>query len=305
MKHVWIVKKDSSTMLFYHSYNNIPFKAILVSGLLSAMNSFSEIEIQKRGIQSINMHDLKWVYFNDPEHNLLLIGADSRKSNANVMRARLSVIDTIFIQKYQISPKFWDQTAIDLDLFIDFAEVLDELSIEWKIADKSLDLGKILDLLRIFQKCILKICNFIETHIHGKKYRRLLFDLHSNSPRLKERYGNYVNTRAFEVLELFIPKINLSEEKIIFNSSLGHNIIQSNPKIGLEESLLKAVYYMIFQQFIQSIKEILTNPEEKLTWFQFLQEEIMPFLLRKWDYLSDLGVLRDLLKIFYSNILED
>ncbi len=300
MKHVWIVKKDSSTMLFYYSYNNTPFKAILVSGLLSAMNSFSEIEIQKRGIQSIDMYDLRWVYLNDPKHNLLLIGADDRDSNANVMQARLAVINSMFIEHYNITSEFWDYSAIDLDIFLDFGAVLEELSIEWQIADKSMDLAKILDLLRIFQNIILILCDYIKNNIKGANYRRLLFDLHQNSPHLKERYGNYVNHKAFEVLELFLPKIDMVIEQIVFHPSDGQNILQSNPKIGLEYSMVKEIFYIIFRQFVNSIKEVSKKQPEQVSWYNFLNAQIMPFFLRQWDYLLNLGILKELIQIFFT-----
>lgn len=300
MKHVWIVKKDSSTMLFYYSYNNKPFKAILVSGLLSAMNSFSEIEIQKRGIQSIDMYDLRWVYLNDPKHNLLLIGADDRESNANVMQARLAVINSIFIDHYNINPKFWDKSAIDLDMFLDFGPVLEELSLEWQIADKSMDLGLILDLLRVFQNIILILCDFIKSNIKGSNYRKLLYDLHQNSPRLRERYGNYINFKAFEVLELFLPKIDMVTEQIVFHPSEGQNILQSNPKIGLEHSMVKAIFYMIIRQFVKSIWEVSSSLNDKLVWYTFLQDHIMPYFIKQWDYLASLGILQELISIFFT-----
>lgn len=299
MKHIWIVKKDSSTMLYYHSYENRPFKAFIVSGLLAAMNNFSEVEIRQQGIDSIEMHDLRWVYLPDIPNNLLLIGADERKSNAKVLKSRLRVIDTLFTKKYGICPEFYNRGPIDLDQFIDFNVILDELKKEWNQASQSMDLGITLDLLAVFQTILMKIINFINTTIFGQKYLRLLIELHRHSPQLKEFYGDAINPEAFHVLQLFIPKIDLENEKIIFNTSNGENILQANPRIGLEISYLKSVFYFIIQHFSQSIQEVLSTSEEKLKWNEFLSADLMDYLLRKWSFLLDLQILKDLLRLLY------
>ncbi len=305
IKHLWIVQKDASTMLFYYSYENIPFNAMLVSGLMAAMNSFSEVEIQQQGIQSIEMMDQRWVYLKDSVHNLLLIGADSIESNAKVMRSRLNVIDALFIQKYNIDFHFWDRGGVEISQFSTFRYDLLDLQREWDLANKSMDLGKVLDVLGIFQQVLNGMIQFIYDHIHGQKYLRLLYELHSNSPQLKEFYGDTGNLEAFQVLQLFIPKIDLTKEKIIFTTSEGQNILQTNPQIGLETKLMKSVFYMILNQFVQSIRENCVLPHEKEEWESFLVAEIMPFLLNRWEFLQNLGLLKSFIRIFCTSTFDD
>ncbi|MHA1519682.1 MAG: hypothetical protein ACTSVZ_09800 [Promethearchaeota archaeon] len=305
IKHIWIVNKISSTMLFYYSYENFPFNAELVSGLMAAMNSFSEVEIQQEGIQSIEMYDQRWVYLKDSVHNLLLIGADFRDSNAKVMRSRLNVIDTLFVQKYGIDPQFWDKGAIDIKQFATFRMDLLELQREWDIASKSMDLGNVLDVLGIFQQALQRLIQFITKHIHGQKYLRLLYELHRYSPQLKEFSGNKGNLEAFQVLQLFIPKIDLTKEKIIFTTSEGQNILQQNPQIGLETKLVKSVFYVILNHFVQSIRGICTLPHEKEHWETFLGNNIMLFLLNRWDFLQNLGLLKSFIRIFATRTFDD
>ena len=285
-------------MLFYYSYGNYPFNALLVSGLMAAMNSFSEVEIQQQGIQSLEMYDQRWVYLKDSVHNLLLIGADSRESNANVMRSRLNVIDALFVQKFCIDSHFWDHGGVEISQFSTFRYDLLELQREWDLASKSMDLGNVLDVLGIFQQTLHRLIQFIMNNIHGQKYLRLLYELHLYSPQLKEFYGLQGNLEAFQVLQLFIPKIDLTQEKIIFTISEGQSILQQNPQIGLGLKLVKSVFYVILNHFVQSIRGVCTLSPEKEHWNLFLEAELMPFLLNRWEFLQNLGLLKNFVRIF-------
>ena len=61
----------------------------LLSGMLAALNQLSEVEMQGRGIDSIEMGGLSWVYQNYEALGIMLIAADIRGKNVDVMRARL------------------------------------------------------------------------------------------------------------------------------------------------------------------------------------------------------------------------
>ena len=185
VKHIWIIKRDSSTMLLYHSFDNPPFKAMIVSGLLAAMYNFSKVEIQERGIQSIEMHDLRWTYLSAEDDNLLLIGADSKDQNSVIMRARLQVILNTFVDKYHIKLKYWESSAYDLEIFLKFKINLRDLKQEWEVAGATKDLGNIFDLLYIFQQILQIFIDYINDHFHSPLLDRILKDLLLLSPQLK------------------------------------------------------------------------------------------------------------------------
>ena len=50
----------------------------LVSGLLSALHNFSEVELKHQGIESIEMAGLTWTYLDSKDIFLLLIAADDK-----------------------------------------------------------------------------------------------------------------------------------------------------------------------------------------------------------------------------------
>ena len=119
-------------MLFYHSFDNVPFRAIIVSGLLAALNNFSEVEIQEQGIQSIEMHDIRWTYLVSSNHNLLLIAADDKEQNSKIMRSQLETVLKLFVIKYHIDLKYWEDGAANLKYFEKFEFTLKSLTKEWK-----------------------------------------------------------------------------------------------------------------------------------------------------------------------------
>jgi len=55
MEHLWLIAKESSATIYYRNYTQEKIDPDLVSGLLSAFNNFSEVELHGTGIESINM----------------------------------------------------------------------------------------------------------------------------------------------------------------------------------------------------------------------------------------------------------
>ena len=59
MKHFWVIYSQSSVSLFYKNYSDFILDPDLVSGFLSALNYFSESELDSQGIQSMEMTGLQ------------------------------------------------------------------------------------------------------------------------------------------------------------------------------------------------------------------------------------------------------
>ncbi len=97
MKHIWIINQNSGTTLFYQSYSVSELDPDLVSGLLSALNTFSEVELKSHGISAIEMGGMKWVYLGKPDFGILLIAASDMSTNTPLTKARLEVISKMFI----------------------------------------------------------------------------------------------------------------------------------------------------------------------------------------------------------------
>ncbi|MHA1585181.1 MAG: hypothetical protein ACTSWL_08000, partial [Promethearchaeota archaeon] len=174
MRHIWIIKRDSSTMLFYQCFDNNPFRAIIVSGLLAALNNLSEIEIRDQGIQSIEMRDMRWTYLNSQEKNLLLIAADNKEQSTEIMRSQLGIVLDLFVKKYHIDLKYWEEGAANLEYFENFDKTLKMLAQEWIQVNESTYIGKSLDILAIFQEIFIKYISIIQRNYKKRKYIRIL-----------------------------------------------------------------------------------------------------------------------------------
>ena len=281
-------------MLFYHSYDDPPLKAVIVSGLLAAMNNFSEIEMEERGIQSLEMEDLRWVYLNAKDFNLLVIAADSKDQNSKVMRSRLNIILKLFVKNFHIDLGYWEQEAINLELFSKFKHELNNLEQQWIEADETRDLGHIMDLLGVFQQVLIIYIDLIKANITGRNFRQVLTELDYFSPQLREWYGKEFNPHAFDSLQLFVPKIDLEKNEIFFLSSPGENIVGKD-HFELDPEYIKAFFFMLIQYYSDIVKKAMPL----ISWNDIFSTEFMPYFFSKWEYLESIGVLHDLMKTIF------
>ncbi|MHA1474497.1 MAG: hypothetical protein ACTSPA_04490 [Promethearchaeota archaeon] len=299
MKHLWIIKKDSSTMLFYHSFDNVPFRAIIVSGLLAALNNFSEVEIQEQGIQSIEMHDIRWTYLVSSKHNLLLIAADVKEQNSKVMRSQLEIVLNLFVIKYHIDLKYWEDGAANLKYFEKFEYTLKSLTREWKLVDESRNIGTILDILAVFQQILIKYIKIIRTYFKKKAYLQILRKINEYAPQLWEWDEYRVNPKGFEILKLYIPIVNLTKGIITFDTSSGESLVNEE-NLGLEPNYMKGFFYSIIRHYNESIKEYVNEK----AWNDIQCREFLPILFSRWDQLQQLNILKELTRLLLTYNVE-
>ena len=135
MLHLWIINKQSSTSLFFRSWTNITLDPDLISGLLSALNNFSEIELKEEGIVAIDMGNLKWAYSHHPEMHLLLIASGDKDSDPLILKSRLDVIYKMFVSTFDLTSSDFENPIIKITKFKSFAETVDMLQEQWKQAE--------------------------------------------------------------------------------------------------------------------------------------------------------------------------
>ena len=278
-------------MLFYHSFDNVPFRAIIVSGLLAALNNISEIEIQEQGIQSIEMNDLRWTYLVSNEYNLLLIAADNKEQRSDIMRSQLEIVLNLFVRKYHIDLKYWEDGAVNLMYFEKFDETLKLLTREWEQVDESRYIGTILDILGVFQEILIKYISIIRKYFRKRVYFQILADINEYAPQLTEWERHRINPEAFKILKLYIPKVDLKRRLIVFDSSDGDSLI-TEEKLGLEPNYMKSFFYAILRHYNDTIQKYVS---EKL-WYEIQCIEFLPILFSKWDQLQQLKILKELTK---------
>jgi len=297
MTHFWILQKSSSLLLFYYStVESENFEQGILSGLLGALNTLSEMELKEHGIESIEMGGLRWVYLSDDTANLLLVCADSKESNAKLMAARLNVIKKMFVQMYEISLDFWAKVkVIELSHFRSFKETIILLESQWQEAEKVMDVGIIFDLVGVFQQIFIKMIQIVEKNLQGDTLNQALMELSLLSPKILKYMQDQGKPESKRIIELFIPKVDFATQKINFNEAQIANVFGLNP-IGLDFKTLKPLFFTVLHDFRATLDHSIG--EKKV--LEIAKKDIMPYLFSKWDFLQKLDVLKDFFRIFLS-----
>ena len=110
--NIWIVDSRSGCTLLYKAFMDLLIDEDLVSGLLTALNQLTQVEFRGKGIESIDMGGLRWVYVEDKDKNLLFIAAADKDEKAEMLRARLNVIKQSFYQMF-----LNDDSEFNFDMF--------------------------------------------------------------------------------------------------------------------------------------------------------------------------------------------
>ena len=237
------------------------------------------------------MNDLRWTYLVSNEHNLLLIAADNKEQQSDIMRSQLEIVLNLFVRKYHIDLKYWEDGAVNLMYFEKFDETLKLLTREWEQVDESRYIGTILDILGVFQEILIKYISIIRKYFRKRVYFQILADINEYAPQLTEWERHRINPEAFKILKLYIPKVDLKRRLIVFDSSDGDSLI-TEEKLGLEPNYMKSFFYAILRHYNDTIQKYVS---EKL-WYEIQCIEFLPILFSKWDQLQQLKILKELTK---------
>ncbi|WP_457557090.1 hypothetical protein [Candidatus Harpocratesius sp.] len=284
MNFIWIINKFNSTTLFYRSYSELRLDPDLVSGLLTALNSFSEVELQSHGISSILMAGLSWVYSNHPDTDLLLIAAGSKDKNPEIMRSRLEVIYQMFLEKYNLTPYELEETLIDQERFADFGEVIDELHDQWAQAEKIISGGmaRMFDMIGIFQQIYNRLTNILIEYF--------AYIDPDNVPKIHKEIKNLL-----EDFQQMPETQDYPELKSIAYGELGWNVVNLNP-LNLEEDLLRRILVMITIQLHNTIKQKIPEANRLLAY----SKTLYPYIVHQYELLDSLDLNSLILRIFLT-----
>jgi hypothetical protein len=282
LKHIWIIDDLSSTAAFYKNYSAMDIDQDLVSGLLSALHNFSEVELKgTHGIESIAMGGLSFVYVDNKDYNLLLIAADEKGTDPKTMKFRLEKIMDAFVQRYELTPDKWKETWNgNVSKYEDFYEVTDEYIFQWRQAEKVMSAANALDLMGVAQQILNLFTNVIKNAFTSRKEKELHFQI------LKAVTQLLKNPEYQKDLEI---------QKISLDSDFEWNIITINPVtvdyILLEQILLK---------LINEIKGIFLKYFNIPQFLQEMSQEIFPYLVSSWSLLRKLDIDKKMITIFLS-----
>ncbi|MHA1693986.1 MAG: hypothetical protein ACTSXT_01905 [Candidatus Helarchaeota archaeon] len=156
-----VIEKISGRSIFSKLFKELLIDPALLSGFLSAMNSFAMSELADKGIENIDMKNIRWVYIDDKDL-LFIIGAD-KEDEAEMLKNQLKVLKDSFIEFFYLKDGFsninWDGNTT---IFQDFEPVLEENVKSWEEAKKVKNAAALMDLLDIYQNLFAKLALFPE-----------------------------------------------------------------------------------------------------------------------------------------------
>lgn len=278
--NIWILDADSGVTLLYYSHLGIVVNEDLVSGLLTALNQFSKVEL-KQSIDAIDMAGLRWVYLEDKLTNILFIGADTRETTSDMVHSRLMVIKQSFLQGYiPTDPNWRDTWNGNIDRFRAFGEVIDEYYKQWIQAENITNIAEFFDILGIFQQLFNLLQSVVEEQ--GTDLEKMkVYD------RLEYMFKEYK--------EYQFVKVNPELSKIEFSIQSGVNIISINPTncdfIVVEKQLINIITNIV------SILKQEIRPTSKLLDF-FLKGTIFDYIFNSFNLLQELHLDKFLLQLF-------
>jgi hypothetical protein len=282
MKHIWIIHNTSATNLFYRNYSELKIDPDLLSGLLSALDNFSEVELKSnQGISSIEMGGLRWVYLHQYEVNLMFIGAANKDAHANIMKSQLEVIYKQFQQKYNITSEKMDNTLINVNEFLDFDEDLDMLISQWKMAEQLLAGGaiEIFDILGIFQHTFNLHLEIIQKQLPYDRFFKVSKQIVKMLQEIKEE-KDFTDVVEFD--------------KIQYSNS-GWTLVTIDPH-NVEKKLLEKILFQIARKLDGLLREHLSN----MSRLHAYSKGVFPYMIQQYDLLIKLDLLQILLQIFLS-----
>jgi hypothetical protein len=282
MKHLWVIDDLSSTSLFYRNYTEDKIDPDLVSGLLSALHNFSEVELHQHGIESIMMGGLTWVYVESKEVHLLFIAADEKGVSPNVMKSRLEVIRNMFISEFEIDENWNKKFRGDVTPFLNFNDTTDLLVSQWFQAEKINSTADLFDMLGVFQQVFNLFINIIKLNFFGDNLKDI---------------NNFVKSALHELLSQKDLKSEPELQKIHYSFEDGWNIININPmQVNSQELLERALL-----RISDLMKLILVKKLGKMLTISSFQKELFPFLINNWKLMKKLNIDKKLMTIFLIN----
>jgi hypothetical protein len=277
MEHLWLIARDSSATIYYRNYTQEKMDPDLVSGLLSAFNNFSEVELHGTGIESINMGGLQWVYLNNKALSMLAVAADHKRSNADLLRARLDIILKLFVTKFGITREKVNQPALFVKGFQAFDDDLDNLGEEWRQAESIMDAGELFDMLGVFQQVLDHSMTAIQDLSKQGSRDAVMAALKAFSTRFQS---------LFDVEQY--PEF----QKVTFDAENGWSVITLDPT-KLNKAVLKKGLFAI----ITHVRNVMVTHAGSQRALLAISRDILPYIFSSWELLEILDLLKPLVMI--------
>ena len=280
LKYFWVINDYNSIALFHRNYSDIVIDSDLVSGLLSALNSFSKEEIGQQ-IETISMIGLHWSYLEDKKNQLLFVAAADKGTDSHILKSQLQVLGNSFVKEFNVTPSMSMEFNGDVEKYETFAITADLLIQQWSEIDKITSTAELFDLLGVFQQIFHLFINIINLNFFTKK--------------LLDKINNSIKSKLEEILNSDEFKDDMELQKIKFDyQNGGWNIFTVDPaKVSTGKKL-----QTLLLKLTTEIKNIILKELGRMVTLDSLRREIFPYMLNNWNLISKLQLQKKLLNIF-------
>ena len=176
IQNIWIVEKDKGQRLFHKRFGKIDIDPDLFSAFLTGLYGFAETELgEEKGIDSIEMGDLKWVYMYS--HDLLFIIAGEKEDPVSHLRAKLNIIKSNFFAEFPIFTKDWREAFKHTgfkSIYDRFHPIVDELVADWIQLAEITTAANFMDICEVCQQIFSLLCKIISSC--GEERKRSFLD---------------------------------------------------------------------------------------------------------------------------------
>ena len=276
--NIWIVDASSGCTLLYKAFMELLVDEDLVSGLLTALNQLTQVEFKGKGIESIDMGGLRWVYVEDKDTSLLFIGAATKDVQSEMLRARLNVIKQSFYSQFHNDDNKFKFNG-NVEMYKPFKDTIDEYYGNWLAAENVTTIAEFFDILGAFQQLFFDILAIVQHKLPDLRQERI-------QRKIEKMFVNYH--------ENDYVKQNEELSKIIFSRESGINIITINPS--------NCDMFVVEKQLINLMKRIVATIKEEMGLVEsvkyFIEEGIFDYLLSNIVLLKQLNLDRFLLQLF-------
>jgi hypothetical protein len=278
VKEVYIIDQKAGTAIYHKSFSSLKVDPDLISGLLTAMNQLTEVEMAGRGIEAIVMGGLHWIYTKFQPLNLLIIAADTRDHNIELTRSRLEFIIKSFVDFFQITPENWEATWYgEYSKFHSFDPICEQLIQQWTQAEGVLGAAELFDILGIYQQILNILMSITRRNFFKDKLETI-----------KGQMQEYYETLSEQVKD--DPELS----KIRF-TELDWDFMMINP-LNVDGNRLRQVLL----ETTHAVKGFVAAGLGKMILLNEFSKELIPYLLGNWDQLAKLGYEKTLVEIFLS-----
>ena len=254
---IWIIR--DGILIASKSFLDLPVREDLVTGLLSALNTFIVTEFNE-SIESIEMGGLNWIYYYMEEEGLLFVAAEIKDVKIETVKSRLSFIKEDFMMEY-VKGKDWKDWDGNINIYEPFEEKIEKFYNHWMIAEGLETYADLFDIISIFQQIFNLVHKLIEKQIDSNKRDRIIKSVEFYTRNFKKRVD-----------------ILYSEElqKISYSSEKGFNIFDIDPS-KCNISIVKKQLMNYFAEIIRTIKKELG---QELSLLYFNEQKIFSFIFK-------------------------